>query len=537
VGFSVPKKHTLSFVRSFFESCGYTPLFEEYATNHTPLPFICGNGHENKICFKSFKKGHRCSICYGNKKHELSSVKQSFIAEGYTPLFDEYKNSMQLLPFKCNLGHKHQISFGSWQYGVRCAACAKNKHLSLEEAKQEFINYGFTPLFNAYSNNSTLLLFRCNKGHKHQMSLNALKNGRRCGLCSKTKKLSLETAKSEFTTVGYTPLFDNYENNTSSLAFRCENGHEHKISMSNFKQGQRCYRCSSTGISKAEKDIYNIFKDYGFQIEENYKKIIAPYELDLFFPDQKVAVEYCGLYWHSELSSGKDRNYHYLKRKLCEEKGIRLITIFEDEYLKQPQVVVSRIKNALGISSHRLYARKCKVSLITNKQAAEFLNQFHFQAAGQAQVSFGLFYNQKLVGVMTGGSLSRAHTGKGGKVLEMKRLCFLPDYSVVGGASKLFKHLIKYANANVFDTIRSYQDMRYGNPWSPVYELLGFKLITESKYTPHYVGNNYTIRKRNQTLIKTVAERKLNKTEWELRQEQGYDRIWDCGHRTYGYTL
>jgi hypothetical protein len=29
----------------------------------------------------------------------------------------------------------------------------------------------------------------------------------------------------------------------------------------------------------------------------------------------------------------------------------------------------------------------------------------------------------------------------------------------------------------------------------------------------------------------------LNCTEWGLRSSQGYDRIWDCGHRTYVYQL
>ena len=63
----------------------------------------------------------------------------------------------------------------------------------------------------------------------------------------------------------------------------------------------------------------------------------------------------------------------------------------------------------------------------------------------------------------------------------------------------------------------------------------GFELVIETKYTPHYIKRQK--RCRNQSLRKTPEERLTGKTEWELRQDQGYDRIWDCGHRTYDYVL
>ncbi|NDB85961.1 MAG: tandem-95 repeat protein, partial [Alphaproteobacteria bacterium] len=60
------------------------------------------------------------------------------------------------------------------------------------------------------------------------------------------------------------------------------------------------------------------------------KKIIAPYELDIVIPSKKLAIEYCGLFWHSEYNR-PDPNYHANKLKLCGQQGYRLITIFEDE--------------------------------------------------------------------------------------------------------------------------------------------------------------------------------------------------------------
>ena len=117
----------------------------------------------------------------------------------------------------------------------------------------------------------------------------------------------------------------------------------------------------------------------------------------------------------------------------------------------------------------------------------------------------------------------------------MKRFACLPGISVVGGASKLFKHALKYLKSGGFEYVKSYCDMRFANIFNPVYEKLGFTLQTYTKYTPHYVKGQK--RYRNQGLRKTPEERLTGKTEWGLRREQGYDRLFDCGHRTYIYEI
>ena len=128
------------------------------------------------------------------------------------------------------------------------------------------------------------------------------------------------------------------------------------------------------------------------------------------------------------------------------------------------------------------------------------------------------------------GKVTRKHANIG-KTLELKRFCSVKDSMVVGGASKLFKQIKVYAFLHRYDNIKSYCDMRYANIFNPVYEKLGFKLLSFTKYTPHYFKNG--IRYRNMSLRKTAEERLTGKTEVELRLEQGFKRIWDCGHRTY----
>jgi len=46
---------------------------------------------------------------------------------------------------------------------------------------------------------------------------------------------------------------------------------------------------------------------------------------------------------------------------MCKKQGIRLVHIFEDEWLYKQDIVKSRMKNILNITTNKIYARKCVV--------------------------------------------------------------------------------------------------------------------------------------------------------------------------------
>jgi len=72
----------------------------------------------------------------------------------------------------------------------------------------------------------------------------------------------------------------------------------------------------------------------------NDRNAIKPYEIDIYFPEQKIGIEYDGMYFHAKSSS--------FKRQLCESKGIKLITIDENSLTKKNFIeYVKNIKNQL----------------------------------------------------------------------------------------------------------------------------------------------------------------------------------------------
>jgi len=78
----------------------------------------------------------------------------------------------------------------------------------------------------------------------------------------------------------------------------------------------------------------------------NTRKIIKPHELDIYFPEYKLALEYSGSYWHN---NKKSRINDQLKKNKCEELGIALIVVTDDNGDQSETVIKNGIKNHLHL--------------------------------------------------------------------------------------------------------------------------------------------------------------------------------------------
>jgi G:T-mismatch repair DNA endonuclease (very short patch repair protein) len=68
-----------------------------------------------------------------------------------------------------------------------------------------------------------------------------------------------------------------------------------------------------------EREVYEfILSLYNKEIIRNDRTVLNGKELDIYLPDYNLAIEFNGLYWHSEDYVGK--NYHLNKTIECEKK-------------------------------------------------------------------------------------------------------------------------------------------------------------------------------------------------------------------------
>ena len=256
--------------------------------------------------------------------------------------------------------------------------------------------------------------------------------------------------------------------------------------------------------------------------------------LDYYVPSHNIAIEYGGLYWHNEASpTPRTRNYHAHKQHQALHAGIRLITIFEDEWLQRRAQVTNVLKAIFGLSSRRLGARQCRLHDLEVPVAKAFLEAHHLQgAAPHVRYAVGLSHDDELVGVMTLGP----HHRQGHGALVLNRLGFAADTNVAGGASRLFKAACTWARAQGHQTIISWSDNRWFA--GGVYPQLGFRLAEE--LPPDYT---YVVRKAPRERLSKQSQKKdrvdcpPGLTEHEWARQRGLARVWDCGHKRWEFTL
>ena len=112
---------------------------------------------------------------------------------------------------------------------------------------------------------------------------------------------------------------------------------------------------------------------------------------------------------------------------------------------------------------------------------------------------------------------------------EMVRFSNKIGYTIIGGASKLFKYFVKkYKPSSVI----SYSDSSRGN--GNLYNKLGFKFVHDTDVNYYWIIDG--IRKhrfsyRKDVLVKMGHDK--NKTEVEIMWSLGYRRIFDCGSKKW----
>lgn len=283
--------------------------------------------------------------------------------------------------------------------------------------------------------------------------------------------------------------------------------------------------------SEKEEELRKYIKDWvdpSLEVVSN-SKVIAPYELDIYIPSMKLAFEFDGIFWHSQLS-GKDKFYHLNKTKLCQQHDIKLIHVWSYEWEYNNILTKSRIRNLLG-RSETVYGRECEIVELTSNESSSFLQHNHIQGKCSDSIRLGLKHDEMLVAVMTFGK-SRYNKQI---EYELLRFCNVSGKRVIGGASKLFKHFKQHYRPK---SVISYSDKRWNT--GTLYTSLGFSFS-------HTASPNYWYFNRKGDTNKLYSRIHFQKhkldgllekfdpelTEWQNMVDHGYDRIWDCGNDVY----
>ena len=299
----------------------------------------------------------------------------------------------------------------------------------------------------------------------------------------------------------------------------CSPGHIHRL----FDKYEIKSKAPLRFSSKMERELFELCQRLRPDVTwlSGDRKLIYPYELDIVSPELNLAIEYGGIYWHSQISGNKDKNYHKMKMELCRGIGIDLITIFDTDNI---DIVKQNLMHRLGKST-KIGARKCTITKMNSSNAKKFHETFHLSKYVGSSEHYGLTYRNELLQVM---SFSRSRFNKQFE-LECTRNTIKSGTAVVGGTSRLIKHI---GNRSLI----TYSDLRFGQGKS--YELSGmirqkdsapnFWYFHPANYSKLYSRINFQKHK-----LEKMEIYDKNMTGWEIMKANGWDRIFDCGNGVY----
>ena len=522
----------------------------EYVNNHTKVCIICSEHGEFWQTPKNHLKGQGCPKCAVKIRATKNALsKNNFIEKAkkiHGDKYDyskvEYINTHTKVCIICpEHGEFWQMPNEHLQ-GCGCSKCSNRIKLDTEEfirrAREIHGNrYDYSKV--EYINAQTKVKIICPIHGEFWQTPSGHLNGHGCSKCH-IEKLKEEKRYSlnewiEIANNVHQNKYDYsksvYSSSNREIEIICpKHGSFWQIATEHL-QGCGCPKCSHH-ISSYEIEIKDFIQNnISSEIKTNIRNLISgKKELDIYIPEKNMAIEFNGLIFHSEKCK-IDKNYHLNKTRECEKQGIRLIHIFEDEWLYKKDIVKSMLTNILGFTDNKIFARKCMLKNVPPKDAMQFLDENHIQGRCKAKYHYGLYYNDELVSLMAFGCVKqqKKYSNDYENTYELLRFCNRLNTTIVGGASKLIKHFIKEIKPH---EIIAYADKRWSN--GNLYEKLGFAYSHDSKPNYFYVfgqrrENRFKYRKSE--LVKQGFDK--NKSEHDIMQERRIYRIYDCGCKCY----
>ena len=285
--------------------------------------------------------------------------------------------------------------------------------------------------------------------------------------------------------------------------------------------GHGCQKCG-VGVSLKEQEIIEFLKENHIEIEERRRNLIegSAKEIDIYIPSKKIGIEFNGLRWHSD-EFQKDTTYHQFKTDKCQEKGIRLIQIFEDEWTNKKEITKSKLLHILGINSKpKIMGRKVEIKEISKYLAKKFINSNSISDYEESTINIGAFYNNKLIGAA---SLLK----KSCNTFILTNISTDINYICQGLPSKLLKY---FERNYTYDKIITFSDRRWVYD-DNLYSVLGFHRtrMLEPSYTYRFGNKVKRVKHFNFEKLKTD---KLRTVEEVMTSMKCY-KVWDCGSIEY----
>lgn len=278
-----------------------------------------------------------------------------------------YVSSQDKLKWQCENGHIWKALPSSVKQGFWCGKCFDDRRRNnIDQMQQVAAKHGGHCLSSEYIDCRTRLKWECSNGHVWEAIPSSVTRGSWCQKCAGTAKHTISEMQMLAKKRGGRCLSRAYKDAHTKLQWECRFKHKWWAKPNGILMGQWCPECSVFRMEKVVRAIFQQLFDKPFP-RARPKWLLSPLgkplELDGYLKNCRVAFEYNGKQHYSNVgrfqvrfgSLEKRKKYDMLKKKACEERGIRLIVIPHDIKVHD---LVSFIRTECQKQGIRLSARK-----------------------------------------------------------------------------------------------------------------------------------------------------------------------------------
>ena len=419
---------------------------------------------------------------------------------------------------KCDCGNEIEATTSQLRINGRTSCGCDRKSNLIDLTGQRFGNL----VVIKYNTDNVKWLCQCDCGNKTLVASQHLRRGdiTSCG-CNKrvaNKDEIIQVLKGAQNKLGRLPTLSEAQEITgwAESTLRLHLGNDYKT-----------YIFVDNHISNFEFEIYKYIESiYNGNIEQSNRTILSGKEIDIYLPEVNIGIECNGVYWHSDLV--RDKMYHQEKTIKAYKNGVRLIHVYEYEWIKNKDKIKMYLSELLSTNKHIEYARKLILKIVDKDMMNEFLNNYHLQGGCSCEIAYGLFKDNELIQLISLGKPRFSTSYE----YEIIRLCTKFNHLVVGGTERLINYAIKDLKMN---SIISYVNLDKFTGKS--YQKMGFKTTRLSE--PGYVWVNsrctevlsrYKTQKRELVRMGLGTE---DETEDEIMQSLGYKKIYNSGNLVF----
>lgn len=519
----------------------------------------CPEGHEWQTEIASRRNGSECPQCRiiaarkeALDNYEILSKHPEILTSATTPI-EQNASLVVKREWKCENGHIWQASIKSRINGSSCPFCSgrkpvvgENDFLTTHPVLAKMWDDTSRKPESVFSHSSVKVAFSCAQGHHWVEPVRLLTRRSGCPEClASYNKPSLQDTDPSIAILQIDDDVRVSRGSEEIVEWRCGQGVDHSFSMRVYNRVRRpesyCKICDyDKFISAKERTLFTALNQMTEDVCLQGDYSLIGRELDIYIPARKIAVEFNGLYWHSE--KFKSRAYHYEKWKACREKGVTLFQIWEDDWDGNKTIVLRMLAEKIGARKtldtsllkafepsmvETVGARKLRLETVTKNEARVFLDANHIQGYASGTVYIA---GRDTTGIIRALLVVKRTNADGAWRIER----FATRGNIPGGFTRLLGFAEKHIQQNSRFPLNywiTFSDNAVSN--GNLYASTGFFVDKELGADYTYLVDNRRVHKFNYRLKRFREDATLTweagLTEKQLAEQNGLLRVWDAG--------